>query len=201
MVLKYSNLNIINQKNDNITIVGEVHHSIEYENLVCSVIEDLEPDGIAVESSTAVNLIDGGIPQAKIYSSSMDIPLAVVDQNYKWLDDRLDSDRYNVITKANSYQNEVKEIGDVTYRTIVNSRNKIRDLYGENVYRSLFTDREEKMASRSKAFQKKLDGHIILICGAFHVPAIADMIDVVKPNIKDSRIYSNKNGRIYSKWS
>jgi hypothetical protein len=160
----------------------------------------LEPDGIAVESPTAVNFIDGGIPQGKIYSSSMDVPLALVDQNYKWLNDRLNSDRRKLVRTANSNQDKVKDIGDVTQRTIVETRNQIRDMYSEEEYRALFTKREKKMASRSKAFQERINGKILLICGAFHVPAIADMINFVEPNIENNRIYTNQNGKIYSKW-
>lgn len=197
MVLKYENLNLYDDTNNNITIVGECHTNIEYENLICSIIEDIEPDGIAVESSTFINLVDGGISQSKIYASDLDVPLAIVDQNEKWMKNKLGEDKSDIILTANKYQQYVHNIGDITPRIVSDARNIIRDKFGEKAYQTLYTQREEYMGSRVNGFQDYVDGEVLLICGAFHVYALSEMVDISASYIEDNRILED-NYNIYN---
>lgn len=200
MALSYYNLNLYNNDNENIHIVGECHNDIEYENLICSIIERTEPDGIAVESSRYISLKCGGIEQAKKYSHAMNIPIAIVDQREKWVREKLGINKYDIILEANSFQEDMKKIGDVTPRIITDSRNAIRDKFGREKFKILYTEREKYMASRVKAFQEYVDGTILLVCGAFHVFAISELIDVVEPEISKDRILDSENNSMFLEW-
>lgn len=200
MVLDYHNLNLYDNDNKNIHIVGECHSNIEYENLICSIIEKIDPDGIAVESSTYISLNSGGIEQAKKYSSSLDIPIAVVDQREEWMKRKLGKNKNDIISEANSFQKYMKQIGDVTPRIITDARNVIRDKFGREEFKILYTEREKYMASRVKAFQEYVQGDIVLVCGAFHVFAISELIEVVNPIISENRILDSEDNSIFLQW-
>lgn len=199
-MLDYNNLELIDDSINNITLVGEIHQDEEYQNIVTSVIENKNPNIIAVESSTIHPFyFSGGIAQSKHYGSDLECKVVRLDQDEEWMDSKLGSDRMSAVYYGNQLKHLVKDLGDINPRIVSEARNNVRDNLGEYPYRILFTVREILMSRRLKYINNKFPNqNIVGIFGAFHIYAISKIYDLVDPLSCDNRIV--KNPSIHNKW-
>lgn len=204
MVSKWDGLNIFQQYDDDIYIVGEAHNSYTSESLVWNILEGVEPNGIAIEQSPIYDSIPprfsntGGISRAYHYSKSTNIPVALIDENITWMKSNTNGNSSEIIRVANSPQNQQTEVGDFYMNTIMESRNLVRDNFGIENYEAIFIKREQNMARRILGFNERVSGPIVAVVGGFHVHAIIEFLDLVDANIEDRRISESQH--YYHRW-
>lgn len=181
-----------------VVVVGERHRKRSSRQLVASVLEDYDIDGVCVEVSPETGYRDdggGAIGKALVWATHEDIPRYYVDESKEDVIDGF-GNRWTAIKYLRSIENRdpVHEAGLIDREMCSTVRTEIRDRYGENAVNLVLENREEKMAGRAKWVSEQVDSNVLLVVGGAHFDAIVDLLENgVNPiHVGDSRVRNNE---------
>lgn len=182
--MRYERFNTV-EKIGPLTIVGVSHGYKESEELVARAIEDKDPDLMAIEDYLYLPYIQGsssGIERAKQYSVDSNTPMLLLDQSRQWLWEILGDKTEEVVRCANEEQHRITRLGDIEIEAIIDSRERVRNNFGQEAYNAIFTKREQVICSRLKAAVRETKNKIVAVVGCFHVQSIRDLYSTVEPS-------------------
>lgn len=185
-----------------VILVGEEHTppGAEYsEDLADRVLQEYEPQTIAIESYRPRNRSGGAMGRVADYASDEGVPLVAIDNSNPW--HRLDCSRSNLMERANHFSHPIQEDGDLDPAAIYDARERIRDEFGDDAREMMFENRENAMAARLRGLREstecgpedmEYESPIVAAIGTFHIRGIRDRleenIDLVF--VRDERIHA-----------
>jgi len=157
---------------DDIVLVGENHKNGPINDLTEDLLDELEPNTVAIENQRPV-AHSSGMGVATRYASRNDVAVAAIDESL-WREVETET---SVLADANEFTYPIQSDGSLDARSIYNARARIKAKYGEEMFRKMYVEREIDMARRlrhlydSDEFATPITVHI----GVFHITALRDM--------------------------
>lgn len=166
-------------------IVGEEHGNENSKRLMQRILDKTDPGMTAVEQGPHhARPVDGAMGEVARYAEREGIDLWHIDNEDRWRSIRSDTDMRELLDVANQFSHEIQLDGDLDERAITDARERVRDQFGNEVFNAVYPDREETMAEYLRWL-----GNIttyppaVAAVGAFHLPAIAEIIEEDKPTL------------------
>lgn len=166
-----------------VILVGEDHRSRRCGRLAKRVIDQVDPQTLAVERAPFVSPKPAGrvaMGEATQYAKENGLPLLHIDSRDKRrkFDEAVDN-RGEFLKVANHFEDPVTREGEVTINSIISSRSKIRHQFGQEAYEALYIEREIDMARHLIHAVERFEPPIVAAVGAFHVKALEEMLEVL----------------------
>jgi len=175
-----------------IILVGEKHGNRDSASLMDTVLETVEPQTVAAEMPPRSRVPStGGMGRARKYATENSAPLIRIDKSGRFNNIRdTDISMSELIRKANLFSYEIETDGDLNEDAIWDARNRIKTYYGNKVWKAMYPEREAAMAKHLLKARSEFETPIVAGIGAFHLPAVSQMIQHESPaeKLTDSRI-------------
>lgn len=178
-----------------IVLVGEEHQNSICAELARDVLEEVEPETLAVEMPPTWPAHGAGMGAMSRYAERHGKPLVNIDEPRGRMKN-LDCSYPKLTHVANTFKAPISSEGDVPLESINWARREVRDRFGQEAYNEMYTVRERAMTERLNTLKETYGTPIVAGVGTFHILALRDMLDTIDDTreIDARRITENGSG-------
>lgn len=172
-------------ENCDIILVGE-KHSGEGARRISDAFQDMATflsgvGAVAIEMPPGTRATSSGaMGDAADCAQYHDVPLYAIDERRTAMHQaqrEAPNPGEPLLSVANTFTHPIQEDGSLNRKAAENARQAVYELFGENVYDEMYTNREIGMASRLRWLNDHHDGCIVAVVGAFHLDALEERIE------------------------
>lgn len=173
-----------------LVLVGEKHYNKNSKQLVEEIVEEVQPNTVALEADKTQERTTGGMGAANLWARENGINTYKIDKPFHTPRRAINGSYSGYLRVANEFPYPLQENGDVDRRGPMEVRSNYRDKYGREAYEAMYTRREEAMARRLNTALEEMETPILAVTGVYHTQALAKLVPVL------SRFVQLDRGRI-----
>lgn len=183
-----------------IILVGEEHRNQDSRELAERVIEEVDPQTIAVERSgkkyPITSSTAGGMEYGAWYAEQEKIPLLHVDTKHDKPFRLRRKEGYGTLSlsrEANKFSHPIEEDGDVDPRAISDARERVREQFGDDIADAMYIDREEMMVKNLLWAKENFPTPIVVNIGTFHILRMKELFNEIDEDraMEEDEIFFN----------